>query len=97
MVAMPQVFGSFDFQNWAITWLPIIFMGLIVFLIGWTLKHMPRTKPVQIKPSSGDSVRWDDVQGVEEAKEELREVVEFLRSEERRVGKEGRSRRLPDQ
>src|SRR4051812_26569591 len=80
---MSQVIGSFDFSTWAITWLPIIFMGLIVFLIGWTLKHMPRTKPVQIKPSSGDSIRWDDVQGVEEAKEELREVVEFLRDPKR--------------
>jgi cell division protease FtsH len=38
---------------------------------------------VQIKPSSGDSIRWDDVQGVEEAKEELREVVEFLRDPKR--------------
>src|SRR3954449_633591 len=80
---MSQVIASFDFSTWAITWLPIIFMGLIVFLIGWTLKHMPRTKPVQIKPSSGDSIRWDDVQGVEEAKEELREVVEFLRDPKR--------------
>jgi cell division protease FtsH len=83
MGSMVQTIGSFDFQNWAITWLPIIFMGLIVFLIGWTLKFMPRTKPVQIKPSSGDSVHWEDVQGVEEAKEELREVVEFLRDPKR--------------
>src|SRR3954452_16752982 len=83
MNSMSQVIASFDFSTWAITWLPIIFMGLIVFLIGWTLKHMPRTKPVQIKPSSGDSIRWDDVQGVEEAKEELREVVEFLRDPKR--------------
>src|SRR5256885_4144267 len=88
MESMPQVIASFDFETWAITWLPIIFMGLIVFLIGWTLKHMPRTKPVQIKPESGDSVGWDDVQGVEEAKEELREVVEFLRDPKRfgRIG-----------
>ena len=54
-------------------------MGLIVFLIWRTLKLMPRTKPQQIKPESGDSIGWDDVAGVEEAKEELHEVVEFLR------------------
>jgi cell division protease FtsH len=83
MGPMAQTLATFDFSNWAITWLPIIFMGLIVVLIGWTLKHMPRTKPVQIKPQSGDSIRWDDVQGVEEAKEELREVVEFLRDPKR--------------
>src|SRR3954462_9576012 len=83
MGSMAPLLGFFDFETWALTWLPIIFMGLIVVLIGWTLKHMPRTKPVQIKPSSGDSIRWDDVQGVEEAKEELREVVEFLRDPKR--------------
>ena len=71
------------FENWAITWLPIIFMGLIVLLIGWTLKYMPRTKPVEIKPQSSDSIGWDDVAGVDEAKEELREVVEFLRDPKR--------------
>jgi cell division protease FtsH len=70
-------------QNWALTWLPIVFMGLIVILIFWTLKHMPRTKPQEIKPESGESIGWDDVAGVEEAKEELREVVEFLRDPKR--------------
>src|SRR6266540_3649492 len=77
-------FLSLDgFQNWALTWLPIIFMGLIVVLIAWTLKYMPRTKPMQIKPESSDSIHWADVAGVEEAKEELREVVEFLREPKR--------------
>src|SRR3954465_9592575 len=71
------------FQDWAITWLPIIFMGLIVLLIGVTLRYMPRTKPHEIKPESSDSIRWDDVAGVEEAKEELREIVEFLRDPRR--------------
>jgi cell division protease FtsH len=44
---------------------------------------MPRTKPQQIKPESSGGVGWDDVAGCEEAKHELREVVEFLRTPER--------------
>ncbi len=64
-------------------WLPILFMGLIGFALLYMLKFMPRTKPQEIKPSSSGSVSWDDVQGVEESKDELREVVEFLRDPKR--------------
>jgi cell division protease FtsH len=70
--------GYDDVERWAITWLPILFLGLLVFLVWRTLKLMPRTKPQQITPSSASSVTWDDVAGVEETKDELREVVEFL-------------------
>jgi cell division protease FtsH len=71
---------SYDnFQAWAITWLPILFMGALVYLVWRTLRLMPRTKPQQIKPQSSSSVTWDDIAGVEETKDELREVVEFLR------------------
>jgi cell division protease FtsH len=70
-------------QSWALTWLPIVFMGALVYLVWRTLKMMPRTKPQHLKPSSQSSIRWDDVAGCEEAKDELREVVEFLRSPKR--------------
>ena len=70
-------------EDWAVIWLPIIFMGLIVLLIGMTLRYMPRTKPQEIKPESSASVRWNDVAGVDEAKDELREVVDFLRDPKR--------------
>ncbi len=61
------------------TVLMIVFMGLIVYFIWRTLRLMPRTKPQEISPRSKSEVTWDDIAGVEETKDELREVVEFLR------------------
>jgi len=58
----------------------ILFMFLICFFLWRTLKLMPRTKPVQIKPEVKTAIGWDDIAGVDEAKDELREVVEFLRN-----------------
>jgi cell division protease FtsH len=77
--------GSFwdDMQGFALTWLPIIFMGLIAVAVIWMVQYMPRTKPTEIAPSSSSSVRWEDVAGCEEAKDELREVVEFMRDPKR--------------
>ena len=81
-----DVFLGFSMQaveDWAVVWLPIIFMAAILGVLALTLRFMPRTKPQQIKPESSGSVGWDDVAGAEEAKEELREVVEFLRDPKR--------------
>ena len=77
--------GSFwkGLESFALTWLPIIFMGLIALAVVWMVQYMPRTKPQEIAPSSSSSVRWEDVAGVEEAKDELREVVEFMRDPKR--------------
>jgi cell division protease FtsH len=72
-----------DIEDWAVLWLPIIFLGIVSFGLLWMLKLMPRTKPQEIKPSSAGAVRWEDVAGVEESKDELREVVEFLRDPKR--------------
>jgi cell division protease FtsH len=73
----------FEIENWIITWAPIIFMGLLVFFLWRTLKLMPRTKPTEIKPDSASAVDWAAVAGADEAKAELQEVVDFLRSPRR--------------
>jgi cell division protease FtsH len=73
-------------QDFAASWggvIGLVFMGLIVYVLWRTLKMMPRTKPVQIKPQASLEVGWDDIAGVNEAKAELREVVEFLRDSKR--------------
>jgi len=67
----------------ALTWLPIIFFGLIVYLLWRTLQLMPRIRPRSVEPNSKSSVTWSDVAGLEEVKEELQEVVDFLRSPDR--------------
>jgi cell division protease FtsH len=67
-----------DFERWVTLWLPVILMAFLVYLVWRTLKLMPRTKPQQISPRSASAVTWEDIAGVEETKDELREVVEFL-------------------
>jgi cell division protease FtsH len=72
-----------DVQNWVLTWAPVLFMALIVFFLWRTVKLMPRTKPQQIKPETQIPIGWTDIAGADEAKHELREVVEFMREPKR--------------
>ena len=63
-------------------WVPIIFFGAIIFLLWRTMQMMPRV-PAAVDAKSRASVKWVDVAGLNEVKEELSEVVEFLRHPER--------------
>src|ERR687885_522681 len=63
----------------ALTRLPVFFFGLICYLLWRTMQLMPRVKPTHVEPSSRSSVIWNDVAGLEEAKDEMREVVDFLK------------------
>jgi cell division protease FtsH len=73
---------SQSIQNWALNWEPvlmILFFGALIYLMWRTLKVMPKVKPQQIKPASNQSVSFADIAGVDDAKGELQEIVEFLR------------------
>jgi cell division protease FtsH len=77
---------AFSFGSWlehfALNWLPVMFfvlMCVVVWLLWKTVKLMPQVKPMEITPGSSSSVTWADVAGLDEAKEELQEIVDFLR------------------
>ncbi|HUZ28523.1 MAG TPA: AAA family ATPase [Solirubrobacteraceae bacterium] len=75
--------GYGSFVDWLQAWLPIIFMGLLVVGVFALIRFMPRTRPQQIKPDDAPSIAWGDIAGSDEAKEELREVVDYLRDPKR--------------
>ena len=72
-----------DLENTLLTWLPIVFFGIVIVLLLYTLRFMPRAKPAPVVRGSQVEVSWDDVAGLDEAKAELDEVVEFLRDRKR--------------
>ncbi|MCW2982827.1 MAG: hflB, partial [Conexibacter sp.] len=73
-----QQFGS-DWQGFA----SLLFIVLFAVVMWRTLKSMPKTKPVEISPAANVEVAWTDIAGVDEAKRELQEVVDFLKEPKR--------------
>src|SRR5215213_9067586 len=67
-----------SFTELALTWMPMLLFGLLVYFVWRSTQLVPRVKTKAIQPTR-TSVGWDQVAGLEEAKEELREVVDFLR------------------
>src|SRR5438874_9215879 len=69
------------FRNGASDWLPLLLALLLivmVYVLWRTLQVMPRVTAAKTV-TSNTKVTWTDVAGLEEAKQELAEVVDFLR------------------
>ena len=67
----------------ALTWLPLIFFGMLIYLLWRVVQLMPRVTPAESPTGSKSAVGWDDVAGLAEVKSELQEVVDFLRDPKR--------------
>ena len=73
-------------QDFVTAWLPVMFflvMCFVVFLLWKTVKVMPRVKPSEVTQGTSTSVTWAEVAGLDEAKMELQEIVDFLRDPKR--------------
>ncbi len=72
--------GLTVFRDEFANWLPLLFgvlLILMVYILWRTLQVMPRVTAAKTITSEAN-VSWDDVAGLDEAKEELREVIDFL-------------------
>jgi cell division protease FtsH len=80
--------GDPNFSAWVHDWLPMALMLALIGCLFLMVRSLPRTRPAQIRPQSAPPIAWNDIAGVEEAKDELREVVDYLRNPKafRRVG-----------
>ncbi|MBO9531991.1 MAG: ATP-dependent zinc metalloprotease FtsH [Solirubrobacteraceae bacterium] len=72
-----------DFVDRWSTVITLVFYVAVVWLIWRSIKLMPKTAPKRIEPSTKPQVTWTEVAGADDAKEELMEVVEFLKDPRR--------------
>jgi len=84
VIPAPSTFlGYPDFLSWLHDWAPIFLMALLVLAVFSLMRFMPRTSPERIKADKAPSIGWAEIAGADEAKEELREIVEYLRDPKR--------------
>ena len=67
----------------ALIWLPLVMFGFIIYLLWRTLQVMPRVKSAHVQPTSKSLVNWNEVAGLEEARAEMEEIVDFLKNPKR--------------
>jgi|SRR5579871_4485866 len=79
-ITQPSMFlGYPGFWAFLHDWAPIMLMAVLVFAVLGLMRFMPRTSPERIKPDRAPTIGWSEIAGADEAKEELREIVDYLR------------------
>ena len=71
-------FGYDEIERYVPLWAPVLILGVICYFMWRTLKLMPKTKPQEITAKTRTPVTFADVAGVDETKDELQEIVDFL-------------------
>ena len=76
-----------DIKEFAFDWYPVfgVFFMFTLMLIFLSLLRstMSKTKPETVKASKTKPVLWDEVQGVDAAKDELLDVTAWLKDPDR--------------
>ncbi|MGN6187546.1 MAG: AAA family ATPase, partial [Conexibacter sp.] len=83
MSVLASFLGYYDFKEWSGIWIGPILMVVLIVLFAVALRQMRPTRPQQIKPEASPQIAWDEIAGVDEAKDELREVVDFMKDPKR--------------
>ena len=82
-----QALATGDIKEFAFDWYPVfgVFFMFTLMLIFLTLLRstMSKTKPETVKASKTEPVLWEEVQGVDAAKDELMDVTAWLKDPDR--------------
>ncbi len=89
MIGSVTMLGS-SFTDFMFEWYPVFgvlfSLGLLIVFIMLLRGTMGSTRPETVKASKTQPVLWDEVQGVDAAKEELVDVAEWLKDPKRFAG-----------